>query len=140
MAINNVLVRRARESGGAGVGGVIGGILGAIAAPITGGASLAAIPAAAAAGAGTGHAIGSTVGGLVAPGKQAEAAPVIPTSDSFSRKLASSLPPPNEPPQSKILEDSLRALHESNDRNMQEQYGKPLFKAYSIAMDRERIV
>ncbi len=133
MAINSVMSRRAGKSGGAGIGGILGTIGAAIAAPFTGGASLAAIPGIL----GAGSAIGTAVGGIVAPGQDAKDS-TLQTDNAASRRLAQTAAPAPEIPHSQILEDSLKALHSTNDKNMQEQYGEPLFSAYAMAKEKER--
>lgn len=129
MAMNSVIARRAGKSSGAGVGGVLGAIAGAIAAPFTGGASLLAIPAMM----GTGQAIGSAVGSVAAPGKSASAEVPVPTG-AAERRLAGA---PAEESHSAQLEDSLKALHESGDKNLQDAYGEPLFKALTMSMQKK---
>lgn len=136
MAINNVLVRRQGKSNGSGIGGVLGAIAGAIAAPFTAGASLAAIPAAVGTGAGIGHTVGSTIGGLAAPGKAAETEVPVKTSSAMKDRLAKQESAP--PPESQILKDSLQALHDSEDDDLRQSYGEPLFNAYNMAMKKER--
>ena len=128
--MNSVLARRAGKSGGSGIGGILGAVGAAVAAPFTGGASLAAMPAII----GAGHAVGSTVGGLVAPGKAASDTGVAPPDSAISRRASSG----HAEQPSAVLEGSLKALHETQDPNMQEKFGVPLFKAYTMALGKER--
>lgn len=131
MAINPVKVKDPGSSGGGGVGKVIGTALGGIAGFLVGG------PPGAAAGASLGGTAGGTVGGLADKGKQGSDEPVIAPSDAISRRLAQSQSAaPDYSAHSAALEDSLRALHESGDRGLQEQYGEPLFNAYTMSKKR----
>lgn len=126
MAITSVLQRRASQGGGqkgSAIGGILGTVGALVAAPFTGGASLAALPATI----GIGSTAGGIVGGAVDPARAAANGPQVQDS-AASRRLASP-----EPDHSTVLEDSLKALHESGDKNLQETYGAPLYEAYTMS-------